>query len=61
MINLIKNKIIIFKEISVFFIKMRLYENFFVIANDNDKLYEVLKYEYIIISYFTENEYKKNI
>ena len=58
-ISLIKNKIIIFKEISVFFIIMRLYENFFIIANHNDKLYEVIKYEYIIISYITENENKK--
>ena len=58
-INLIKNKIIIFKEISVFLIILRLYENYFVITNDNDKLYEVLKYQYIIVSYITENEYNK--
>ena len=58
-INLIKNKIIIFKEISVFLIIMRLFENYFTITNNNDKLFEVLKYQYMIISYITENEYNK--
>ena len=58
-ISLIKNKIIMFKEISVFLTIMRLYENYFVITNDNDKLFEVLKYQYMIISYITENEYER--
>jgi hypothetical protein len=58
-INLIKNKIFLFKEVSVFLIIMRLYENYFVTIDDNDKIFEVLKYQYIIMSYITENEYKK--
>ena len=38
---------------------MRLYDNFCIIANNNDKFYEVWKYEYIIISYITGIENKK--
>ena len=49
----------IFKEISVFLIIMRLYETYFLIINDNDKVFEVLKYQYILISRLKEDEYRK--
>jgi hypothetical protein len=58
-ISLIKNKIIIFKEISVFLIIMRLYELNYKKIKDNDKLFEVIKYHYVIISYLNEHEYNK--
>ena len=58
-ISLIKNRIIIFKEISIFLIIMRLYENYFLIVNDNNKLLEVLKYEFFIIYNLKDTEYKK--
>ena len=57
-ISLIKNKIIIFKEISVFIIVMKLYQTYFSKIKDNKKLFEVIKYQYIIISYLKEDEYK---
>ena len=58
-ISLIRNKIMIFKEISVFLIIMKLYETYFLIINDNDKVFEVLKYQYILISRLKEDEYRK--
>ena len=58
-ISLIKNKIIIFKEINVILIIMRLYETYFLTIKDKIKLLEVLKYEYLIISKMKDDEYKK--
>lgn len=58
-IHLIKNKIIIFKEITVFLIVMRLYETYFSTINENNKLIEVLKYQYLIICHLKDDEYKK--
>ena len=58
-ISLIKNKIIIFKEITVFLIIMRLYELYFIKTNANDKVLEVLKYQYIILSNIKDDEYNK--
>ena len=58
-ISLIKNRIIIFKEISVFLIIMRLYENYYSIINDYDKVLELLKYEFSIIYHIKDNEYKR--
>ena len=57
-ISLIKNKIIIFKEICVFIIVMKLYQTYFSKIKDSKKLFEVIKYQYIIISYLKEDEYK---
>ena len=58
-VSLIKNKIIIFKEISVFITVLRLYENYFYEMNDITKLIETLKLQFIIINKLEENEYKK--
>lgn len=58
-ISLIKNKIIIFKEITIFIIILRLYENYYAFVKDNNKLLEVLKYEFFIIYHLKEAEYKK--
>ena len=58
-ISLIKNKIIIFKEITIFLIVMRLYEKYFIKNKNDKKIIEVLKYEYIIISNIKDEEYKQ--
>ena len=58
-VSLIKHKIIIFKEISVFITVLRLYENYFYEMNDITKLIETLKLQFIIINKLEENEYKK--
>ena len=57
-ISLIKNRIIIFKEISVFLIILRLYESYYLAINDNDKILEVLKYQFYIIYLLKDDEYK---
>ena len=49
-ISLIENKIIIFKEISVFIVVMKLYETYFITIDDKEKLKEVLKYQFMILS-----------
>ena len=58
-ISLIKNKIIIFKEITIFLIIMKLYELYFIKTNVDDKVLEVLKYQYIILSNIKDDEYNK--
>ena len=58
-ISLIKNKIMIFKEITVFLIIIRLYEIYYLKSKDNNKVLEILKYQYIILSYLKEEEYEK--
>ena len=58
-ISLIKNKIIIFKEISILLVIMKLYETYFITIENKEKLLEILKYQYIILSYINNNEYKK--
>ena len=58
-ISLIKNKIIIFKEITIFLIIMKLYEKYYLKIDDKNKCIEILKYEYIIISNIKDDEYKK--
>ena len=57
-ISLIKNRIIIFKEISVFLIILRLYESYYSTLNDNDKVLEVLKYQFYILYLLKDDEYK---
>ena len=58
-ISLIKNKIIIFKELSVLFIIMKLYETYYITIDDKVKLEEILKYQFVILSYINDNEYKQ--
>ena len=58
-VSLIKNKIIIFKEISIFIVVMKLYETYFITIDDKEKLKEVLKFQFMILSYITDKEYIK--
>jgi len=58
-ISLVKNKIIIYKELSVLFIIMKIYETYFITIDNKVKLAEILKYQFMILSYINDNEYKK--
>ena len=58
-ISLIKNTLILYKEISVYLIVMRLYENYFLTIDDTTNALEVLKMQFKIISNMKNNEYKK--
>jgi hypothetical protein len=58
-ISLIKNNLIIYKEITVYLIVMRLYEKYFLTIDDTTNALEVLKMEFKIISNMKDNDYKK--
>jgi len=58
-VSLIKNKIIIFKETTVFILVLKLYEQYFLSKNENDKVLDVLKYEFLLMKYLTDVDYKK--
>ena len=58
-ISLIKNNLILYKEISVYLIVMRLYENYFLTIDDTTNALEELKMQFKIISNMKDNDYKK--
>ena len=57
-ISLVKNKIIIFKEIPVFLIVFKFYQSFYSSLDDIKNNIESLKYQFVIISYLSRNEYE---
>ena len=56
--SLVKNKIIIFKEIPVFLIILKFYQSFYSSLDDTKNNVESLKYQFIIITYLKANEYE---
>ena len=58
-ISLIKNNLILYKEIAVYLIVMRLYEKYFLTIDDATNVLEVLKMEFKILSNMKDNDYKK--
>jgi len=58
-ISLVKNKIIIFKEIPLFLLIFKIYQKFFSCLKDNKNIIESLKNEFIILSYLKNEEYEK--
>ena len=57
--NLIKKKIIMFKEVPIYIIIMKIYEIYFLYNVDEKKIIELLKYQYLFISYIKDEEYKE--
>ena len=57
-ISLIKNKIIIFKEIPIFLIILKFYESFYSSLKDKNNAIESLKYQFIILNYLKNDEYE---
>lgn len=55
--KLIKNKVIMFKEIPLFLIIMKMNEIYFLYKEEVAKTIELLKYQYLLITYMTEDEY----
>ena len=55
--NLIKKKVIMFKEIPIYFIVLKIYEIYYLYKGEEEKIIELLKYQYLLISYITEDEY----
>jgi hypothetical protein len=54
--DLIEKKIIMMKEVSLLILLLKIYEIKFII-NNNSNIMDVLKYEYLLISYLTDDEY----
>ena len=57
--NLINKKVVMFKEIPIIILVMKIYEIYFLYNVDEKSLIELLKYQYLLISYLKDNEYKK--
>ena len=57
--KLIKKKIVMFKEIPIYIIVMKIYEIYFLYNVEEKQLIELLKYEYLLISYLKDSEYKE--
>ena len=58
-ISLIKNKILMFKEIPMYILILKIYEIYYLYDKEKQKLVELMKYQYLLISYLKDNEYKK--
>ena len=57
--KLIKKKILMFKEIPIYLLILKIYEIYFLYKVQESKLLELLKYQYLLISYMTDDEYKE--
>ena len=57
-INLIENKIIMMKEVSLLILILKIYEIYFIINKYNNDIINLLKYEYLLLSYLSDEEYK---
>ena len=58
-VSLVKNKIIIFKEITIFLLIFKIYQAIFSSLKDKKNYIESLKNQFIILSYLTNDEYLK--
>ena len=56
-VSLVKNKIIIFKEIPIFLIIFKIYQSIYISLNDKKNSIDSLKYQFIILSYIKNDEY----
>ena len=59
MYKLIKKKVVMFKEIPIYIIVMKIYEIYFLYNVEEKKLIELLKHEYLLISYLKDSEFKE--
>ena len=57
--NLIKKKIIMFKEIPIFLIILKIYEIYYLYKDERTKIIDLLKYQYLLISYMTDDEFNE--
>ena len=55
--DLIEKKIIMMKEVPVLVMILKIYEIKYII-NNNEDILNILKYEYLLLSYLTDEEYK---
>jgi hypothetical protein len=48
-----------FKEIPIFLIIIKIYEIYFLYKDHEDKIIELLKYQYLLLTYITDDEYNE--
>ena len=58
--SLIKNKIIMFKEIPMILIVLKLYEIYYIKNKNKEIVTGILKHEFLLINYLTEEEYSQS-
>ena len=56
--ELMEKKIIMMKEVPVIILILKIYEIDFILKKDDTNIENILKYEYLLLSYLTDNEYK---
>ena len=57
--DLIKKKVVMFREIPMYIIIMKMYEIYFIYNIEEQNLIDLLKYQYLLISYIKDSEYKE--
>ncbi len=57
--ELIQKKIIMKKEVPMILLVLRIYEIYYMLNKKNEDVEKVLKYEYLLGTYLTDNEYKE--
>ena len=57
--ELIEKKVIMMKEVPLLIIILKIYEIDFILKKSNDNIEKVLKYEYLLLSYLDDEEYKE--
>ena len=56
--ELMEKKIIMMKEVPVIILILKIYEIDFILKKDDTNIENILKYEYLLLTYLTDNEYK---
>ena len=57
--SLIKTKVIMYKEVPIYIIALKIYEIYYLFDVDEKNIIELMKYQYLLISYLKDSEYKK--
>jgi len=57
--KLIKKKVIMFKEIPIYLIILKIYEIYFLYKNEEKNIIDLLKYQYLLMTYLTDDEYQE--
>ena len=57
--KLIQKKVIMFKEIPMYLIILKIYEIYYLYKNNETKIIDLLKNQYLLMTYLTDEEYQE--
>ena len=57
--ELIQNKIIMMKEVSMILLILKIYEIYFILQKSKNDIENTLKYEFLLVNYLTDDDYKE--